>query len=430
MAEGGSYLVKSPSAALRLLCAIPFLVGAFGWGERQGVPPENRSGKTGDPISRLAKEIDSKARTLAYEPSHGYLRALLSELHIDPVSQVLVFSKTSFQSAFIDPSTPRAIYFDGNCYVGWIPGAPNIEIITVDPELGPQFYTLANRRTAMPRFVKQTDDCFSCHDSPMTHNLPGLLTRSVYAAPDGRLLTAAGSYVTTSVSPISERWGGWYVTGKSGSQLHMGNEPARGPEANPTQDRRRGTNVTDLSRYFDTSTYLTPHSDIVSLMVLEQQTTITNCINQAAQSTRAALKYAADMLALGWERDHIDAGTIERVNHACEPLVRALLGADEPALTSPLIPSNGFSKKFSLSAPPDPQGRRLSDLDLKTRILRYPCNPMIYCTGFRGLPTPARDHVLRRLREVLSGKDTSVQLPGVTSESRAAALAILDATVH
>jgi hypothetical protein len=411
---------------LRLLSPVPLIValsGSFGAQKASDTRPE-------DAIARLQRKIDGKTFKLTFEPGRGYLRPLLRELGIDSASQVLVFSKTSLQFPYVSPQSPRAIYFNGECYVAWIPGAPVIEIIAIDPQLGPQFYTLENRPTGRPRVQRQTDDCLSCHGSSMTRSLPSFSARSVFTGPDGRVLTAAGSFVTTSASPIEKRWGGWYVTGGSGSQLHMGNEPGRGDEANPTLDRQRGTNVTDLSRYFDTDAYLTPHSDIVSLMLLEQQMTIEDRVTEVAHLTRSALRYADDKRALGWDPAEIDTVTRDRVTRACEPLVHALLGADEPLLTAPLTPSNGFARRFSLTAPADSKGRRLSELDLKTRVLRYPCSPMIYSKGFRGLPDLAKEQVLRRLREVLSGKDASIRLPGVSLERRNIALAILDATVH
>ena len=42
--------------------------------------------------------------------------------------------------------------------------------------------------------------------------------------------------------------------------------------------RDSGANVTDLSNRIDTSKYLTPHSDIVALMLLEHQTRMHNLI--------------------------------------------------------------------------------------------------------------------------------------------------------
>lgn len=417
------------SRSLGLFGASSLLFGVFGQPGTQNEWDEYQNAKPEDVIVRLQKRIDGKTLKLAYEPGRGYLRPLLRELGIDSASQVLVFSKTSLQFAYVGPQSPRAIYFNGECYVAWIPGAPVIEIIAIDPKYGPQFYTLANEPAAMPRLVRQTDDCLSCHGSSLTRNLPAFAARSVHAGPDGRVLTSAGSFATNSASPIDKRWGGWYVTGGSGSQLHMGNEPARGDEANPTLDRRRGTNVTDLRPYFNPDGYLTPHSDIVSLMLLEQQMTIEDRITEAAYLTRATLKYADDKRALRWDPADIDNVTKDRVTRACEPLVRALLGADEPPLTAPLVPSNGFARKYALTAPADPSGHRLSELDLKTRILRYPCSPMIYSKGFRGLPPVARDQVLRRVREVLSGQNDSIHLKGVSPERCATALAILNATV-
>ena len=79
---------------------------------------------------------------------------------------------------------------------------------------------------------------------------------------------------TTDQTPIADRWGGWYVTGTHGNQTHMGNwlvENKRDPEA---EGNAKGQNVTDLRSRFTVANYLTPHSDIVALMVLEHQTDV------------------------------------------------------------------------------------------------------------------------------------------------------------
>ena len=36
-------------------------------------------------------------------------------------------------------------------------------------------------------------------------------------------ITKAGGFITDHRSPLKERWGGWYVTGTTGDQVHMGN---------------------------------------------------------------------------------------------------------------------------------------------------------------------------------------------------------------
>src|SRR5215468_591683 len=68
------------------------------------------------------------------------VRALLRKLKIPVESQLLVFSKTSFQRDRISPDSPRAIYFSDTCYVGWVPGGL-LEVASIDASLGPIFYS-------------------------------------------------------------------------------------------------------------------------------------------------------------------------------------------------------------------------------------------------------------------------------------------------
>ena len=98
-----------------------------------------------------------------------------------------------------------------------------LEISAVDPRQGAVFYTLSQDETSHPRFVRRTYECLQCHSSSLTRGVPGHLVRSVYPAPDGRMILKAGTYLTDHTSPLPERWGGWYVTGKHGAQRHLGN---------------------------------------------------------------------------------------------------------------------------------------------------------------------------------------------------------------
>jgi len=62
-----------------------------------------------DPVALLAKAIDRGEVTLDYSADRwGYLPSLLKHLDINIDSQVLVFSKTSFQLSKISRQTPRA----------------------------------------------------------------------------------------------------------------------------------------------------------------------------------------------------------------------------------------------------------------------------------------------------------------------------------
>src|SRR5689334_15687653 len=81
-----------------------------------------------DPVARLQQQIDSGKVKLDYDAKNGYLPALLRALNIPVSSQVLVFSKTSFQRELINPAHPRALYFNDDVYVGFVQGGEVLEI--------------------------------------------------------------------------------------------------------------------------------------------------------------------------------------------------------------------------------------------------------------------------------------------------------------
>jgi hypothetical protein len=115
-----------------------------------------------DPIARLQARIDSGEVKLAWDEKFGYLPALLEVLGVPKSSQMLVFSKTSLQRKLISPSNPRALYFNDNVYLGFIPGAPMMEVSTADPKLGGIFYSLEQEKVRKPKF-ERNQDCMSCH---------------------------------------------------------------------------------------------------------------------------------------------------------------------------------------------------------------------------------------------------------------------------
>jgi hypothetical protein len=124
-------------------------------------------------ISRLS--VDQ----LSYEPEQGYLKSVLKALDISPTSQVLVFKSDSFQKDQIKPDNPRAIYFNDSNYVGWIPGADLLEVISIDPYLGPIFYDIKQNPDALD-LHRNTAECLDCHSSAKTQSVPGLFIRSSY----------------------------------------------------------------------------------------------------------------------------------------------------------------------------------------------------------------------------------------------------------
>lgn len=380
-----------------------------------------------DSISRLQEKIDVGEVKLTYSDRLGYLPSVLEALNIPKASQGLVFSKTSFQLRRISPRTPRALYFNDDVYVGYVKAGPVIEISAVDPKLGANFYTLSQKESDRPVFKRQTHECLQCHGSSLTRGVPGHLVRSVYPQHDGQPTYSAGTFLIDHSSPLKERWGGWYVTGKHGSQRHMGNAFMRDDENDPRQfSMDAGANITELNNFFDTTSYLTAHSDIVGLMVLEHQTNMHNHIARANFLTRTALHDGQIMNEmLGRPDDYQSASTKRRIQSAAEPLVKHLLFCDETKLTDQISGTSGFAKGFQEAGIFDCKHRTLRDFDLQTRLFKYPCSYLIYSEAFDLLPQIVLDRVYSRLWDVLTSKDDSSDFAHLSAKDRKAILEIL-----
>ncbi|HYL36449.1 MAG TPA: hypothetical protein VEV17_11095 [Bryobacteraceae bacterium] len=369
---------------------------------------------TNDPVSRLQVQIDQGQVKLDYEPGRwGYLRSLLKHLQIDVDSQMLVFSKTSFQAQKISPKRPRALYFNDNAAVGFVQDGEVMEVASLDPTQGVLFYSLDIQKSQTPRFVRRDSECLRCHLIPGTLNVPGLVVSSVIPSSDGSPRFPGAGVIIDGRSPLSERWGGWYVSGTTGALEHRGNAVAPDPLRPDMLDLRDSQNLTSLAKRFDTSAYLTGMSDIVALLTLEHQTRMVNLMTRLGWETRAAMQN-------GKLEDFR-----ERLDFLAEQTALYMLFADEAPIKDPITGVSDFVKNFPKRGPRDKQGRSLRDFDLSRRLFRYPLSYMIYSDAFEGLPEAAKQRVYRRLHEVLTGKDTSEKFACLSAEDRRAVLDIL-----
>lgn len=364
------------------------------------------------PVADLLKRIDSGSAKLRYEPEHGWLDSLLRELNVPASSQMLVFSKTSLQRERISPQTPRAIYFNDNVYLGFIPGAPLIEISAVDPKLGAVFYTVDQSSAAKPK-ITRTTQCLECHASAKSMGVPGHLVRSFATDDQGVADINTGTSQVNHRTPLEERWGGWYVTGTHGSQAHRGNLPGKAAWEHHEKDPAFGGNLTNLSGFFDTKPYLLNQSDIVALMVLEHQTHMHNFLTRLNYESTIALQ---------------QYGHVRYMRSIVEAFLKYLLFIDETRLTAPVKGSDDFVKDFTSAGPRDCKGRSLRDLDLHSRLFKYPCSYLIYSDAFDKLPGPMKSRIYERLWEILSGKDTSEAYSPIPANSKKAILEILSET--
>lgn len=413
----------------RLLACLLALTAVGGWAierhaslidEAQILPSEHAAidywdADPTDAVARLQQQLEAGEADLDFHEELGYLPAVLKALDVAQSSQALVFSKTSFQASRIFPRVPRAIYHNEEISVGFVRGGDVVEVASLDPKLGVVFYTLDQMRSPRPRFRLRTTECISCHVGPATLGVPGLLVRSVHPDRSGTP-ERSPSFLTDHRSPLSERWGGWYVSGMHGSQTHRGNVTYERGRVAMTLTGRSAENLEDLDRYISRYHYLRPTSDIVSLMLLEHQTRMTNLIIRLGYETRIAL------------HDEPDSDVEAKIANTAEELLRYMLFTDEALLEEPVEGTSGFAEEFEARGRRDSQGRSLHQLDLRTRLLRYPCSYMIDSEAFEALPSVAKNRVYKRLWEVLTGEDESDVFSAMSGDDRQAILEILTAT--
>jgi hypothetical protein len=407
-----------------IICPAAMLAQEF---ERE--PIEYSKRQPNNRITRLAGELKAERQSLKFDEKFGYLPSLLEALQVPRSSQMLVFSKTSLQRQRIKPRTPRAIYFSDDLYIGYCHEGDVLEVSAVDDELGAVFYTLAQEADAPPRFIQQIDNCLICHGSSSTRGIPGHVVRSVYSDAQGLPILASGSYRTDHTSLFEQRWGGWYVTGTHGEQKHLGNLIVRGTGRPEAADNSDGQNIVALEKWIEPTDYLTPHSDIVALMVLEHQAMAHNLITQANFSTQQALHFdRALSRELGEESEELRVSTRSRIKSVGEPLVECLLFCEEAPLTAKVTGTSDFAAEFVKQGPRDSQGRSLREFDLTKRMFKYPCSYLLYSSSFTALPPPAKEYVVRRIKEILSSEKPGEKYQHLSATDRSAILSILQAT--
>jgi hypothetical protein len=377
--------------------AFLFLIATLTLAFAQSAHPLN------DPASRLSREIERGTIKLDYsEDGWGYLPSLLKHLDVNVDSQVLVFSKTSFQLTKISPRTPRAVFFNDSVAVGSVQGGQVFELTSVDPTQGIVYYTLDTLHTPAPHFERRFQECLNCH-GPAN----GLVVSSVYPSADGTpFVTGTFFEGIDHRTPLENRWGGWYVTGTHGRVHHLGNAVAPNPDRPFDLQEKDTQNLTSLAGKFDTTKYLTGTSDIVALMTLEHQAHMTNLV------TAVSLQFGRASANDTW------AVSNKNLDRAVEEMVSYMLFADEAPLVDPIRGTSSFTKTFPARGPRDRRGRSLRDFDLQTRLFRYPLSYMIYSEIFDAMPVAARERVYQRLYDVLTGKDQNPKFDRLSAEER------------
>jgi hypothetical protein len=362
-----------------------------------------------DPVAALNQQIQAGQVRLTREGGAGYLRSVLDALKVPIDSQMMVFEKDSVQGGRISPGNPRALFFNDAVAVGWVRGG-FIELAAQDPRQGVIFYSLEQSLTGSPSITRR-HDCLNCHHAFGSAGVPGMLVRS------------ARQFAVTHRVPFEKRWGGWYVTGQHGSLHHLGNIDLAHLYDTPPPS---GTsNWPSLDGKFDTSGYLTVHSDIAALMVFEHQMHMMNLLTRIGWEARV-IAYRQSVPATQARASGDDpADKTVTMEEAAREVVDYMLFVDEAALPQPIHGSTTFAARFSALGPRDRRGRSLRELDLKGRLLRYPCTYMIYSPQFDQLPALAKAAIYRRLWQVLDGQDRAAPYRQLRAADRSAIVEIL-----
>jgi hypothetical protein len=366
-----------------------------------------------DRVTRVTQDIKSgKANITLRTDGTGALVSLLQTLGINQDSQVMVFSKTSFQASIISPRNPRAIYFNDDTMVGYVRGSGLLEVADMDPKQGFVFYSF-DQQAKPPRFDRR-DVCLQCHESKGTLGVPGIMVASVYPDADGMPAFRGAANLTDHRTRLEDRWGGWYVTGTHGDMRHLGNAVFHEPDHPEILDTRGTLNLTSLAKKFNPAGYLSATSDIVALMTLEHQTRMSDLLIRVGWASRVL------------EHDgSADASARSRLDADIETLVTYMLFADEAPLQDPVQGASTFTQTFSERGPRDKQGRSLRDFDLKKRLFKYPLSYMVYSDAFDNLPVQVKDRIYKRVYDILTSKDPSPKFNRLYAEDRRAILDIL-----
>jgi hypothetical protein len=385
---------------------------------------------THNAIARLQRRLERGEVRLKFAAPRGYLDSVLSALGIDRSSQTLVYSKTSLQFHIIRAATPRAIYFNDETYVAWIPGTRFLEIATMDSALGPVFYTLSNESPAEVRIDREASRCLTCHDTwgMAGGGVPRFLFLSTLVDTNGEALDGRPGDETTDRTAIRDRWAGWYVTGLHGEQQHLGNILAEpGEDLANLASLRRG-NLDTLGDLFDSRSYLTDKSDIVALLVFEHQAYIAGFITRANFKSRTVLARNGLDPAEATHWASLSTQVQKPLKSMLESLLQGLLFVDAATLEDKVTSTSGYDRWFESQGPRDRKGRSLRELDLTTRAFKYPLSYLIYSDAFEGLPACDTDYIYTRLADILSGRDQSPTYAYLSSDARREVLEILSAT--
>jgi hypothetical protein len=410
----------SLTVAVPTLCAVVCLtlqLGAQRSGQFMGSADDPSIAYSTAPLHNvvddLNRRLESGSATLTFDGRSGYLQSAIDALQLPADSQLLVFSQLSLQGKKIGASNPRAIFFNDRVFLGWVRDGELIEVAAHDQNEGVVFYSLEQRPAGHPMF-KREFRCLGCHMNGNTLGVPGLLMFSTTPDTANRDATITA---TDQRTPLSERWGGWFVTGNYGATRHLGNRV-------PALKQPPADGLTSVAGLFDLDAFRRPSSDIAALLTFSHQTHMINLLTRAAWEARVVDPAHPPDGPAPRQKQLVEA----LMDGIAEEVVDYMLFVDEAPLPNKVNGRSGFAERASKSGPHDRRGRSLYELDLKTRLMTYPCSYLIYSPAFDALPPLAKAAIYKRMWRVLSGEAREPRYRVLSLADRRAIVEILKDT--
>ena len=348
----------------------------------------------------------------------------LELLDVPLESQLLVYSKTARAPALVSPQTPRAIFFNDEVSVAWIPGSRELELTAVDPVKGINCYTLSQPlddlkksesgaetpgENVLPLFQRRTG-CLACHSGRSSLEVPGLLLRAFQTDRTGKPIVGF-SRMTHDMS-YEKRWGGWFVTGSPPGEVHRGNLLSRDENTRHKSEPGFASSLTELNQKFDAGGYPYQKSDFVAHLVLAHQVHGTNLLIRAGLESR-----------------------LNRRSDVETQLVRYFVFADEPPLdlsrsdAAAVLENSEFATSFVTRGPSDSQDNSLRELSLVARVFKHRLSYLIYSPLFDKLPDECRNRLLEKFWVGLSSGSEDESFGHIGTDERRLIIAIVRATV-
>jgi len=337
-----------------------------------------------DPFSLIKTELESGSLSYDHEQPLGYLESLLEKLKISKYSQQLVFSTTSLQLSKISPRNPRAIYFNEDLYLGYVPGG-EIEVIGIDPEIGAIPYIFSppygKEKAWNPKAIRSRR-CMNCHANADIGGIPGLLVSSVIPGPGGGSIDAFRQSETGHSIPYDLRFGGWHLTGSHTFPKSWANSTGVMSKSVVTKiPNPPGT-------FFNWNQYLVSQSEVIANLILEHQV---GFINRCVGATYRLREFFL------LEESKDPEQRRERLAREANRIVEYALFSNEAPLPKPISFANSsFAKSFQGKANP------LRQLNLKDRLMERRCSYMIGSLAFQGLPRELKGGVFSQIKAIMT----------------------------